>query len=349
MLYVPSEPEVAPHAPDRARVDERVGDDARAALAVLVRRELFRPAPAAVEPMVAEIRRRHGDAVAAILLYGSCLRTGRYDEGVLDFYVLVDRYRDVHASRFAALANAVLPPSVYYLEVNGGAGTLRAKYAVLSRRHFLAGASLACFQSVVWARFCQPAVLVHARDPEAVTTVVHVATASTRTMVLVGAALSPHDDATTRVRPDDLWRRGLAETYGAELRVERPVTIRALYAAAPDRYDLAARLAVEILVQDGVLRGAGERHDVLELAMDPAVRRAVRRRWARRRWTGKPLAAARLLKALVTFGDAWAPYGLAKLERHTGIRLELTPRQRRWVWVALWPIIARLLLRRALH
>lgn len=322
---------------------------ASAALAALLRSELLRPASPAVEPLVAAIRGRHGDGVSAILLYGSCLRRDRYDDGVLDFYVLVDGYRGVHASRVSAFANAVLPPSIYYLEVATPTGLLRAKYAVLSHRQFLDGASLDYFQSVVWARFCQPAVLVYERDEDAVAIAVRGAVESTLTMVLVAAALCAEDGMPTPMPPEDLWARGLSATYGAELRVEDADSVRALYGAAPRRYDIATRMAVHILTGRGALRYADERLHPDEVVFDPARLRTVRRQWARRRLTGKPLAAARLLRTLFTSPDAWIPYGLSKLERHTGIQLTLSDRQRSWIWISCWPILVRLLLRRALR
>jgi hypothetical protein len=320
-----------------------------ATLADLVRAELLRSAPPAVESLVAAIRARHGDGVGAILLYGSCLRRERYDDGVIDLYALVDGYRAVYASRAAALANVVLPPTVYYLETTG-ARTVRSKYAVLSWAQYLSGASLDCFQSVIWARFCQPAILVYARDEAAIETAVRGATESTLTVMLVAAALAAGDGIPTRVRPSDLWRRGLAATYGAELRVEQPETIAGLYSAAPERYDLAARLALRILAERGLLEVVDDRRDTVDIILDATVRRTVQSKWGRRRWAGKPLAAARLLKALVTFGrESWVPYGLWKLERHTGVRVTLSERQQRWAWITAWPVIFRLLFRRVLR
>ena len=342
-MYVPVTSEPSPDARDTPR------GNAREILSDLLRRELLRPGPAAITPLLDEIRRRHGDGIAAIVFYGSCLRTASYETGVLDFYVLVDRYRDVHRSRAAAVANAVLPPTVYYLETPGGAGLLRAKYAVLSCRDYLAGARLDYFQSVVWARFCQPAMIVYARDAAAVATVVQGATESTLTMLTVGAALVSRPGTTTAVGWEELWRSALSATYGAELRVEKADTVRTLYVAAPERYDRVARLAIRALVDRGDLRD-GRAHDAgAELHMEPGIQRAIRRRWAIRRAAGKPLAAARLLKSMVTFGEASVRYALGKLERHTGIQLEVTDRQRRWFWIACWPIIARLLIRRTLR
>jgi len=334
---------------DTADRPQPSAEGASAALTALLRSELLRPASPEVEPLVTAIRGRHGGGVSAILLYGSCLRRDRYDDGVLDFYVLVDGYRGVHASLVSAFANAVLPPSIYYLEVATAAGLLRAKYAVLSHRQFLDGASLDYFQSVVWARFCQPAVLVYARDEDAIATAVRGAVESTVTMVLVGAALCAEDGMPTPMPPEDLWARGLSATYGAELRVEHGDTVRALYGAAPRRYDIATRMAVHILAGRGALRYPNEWVHPDEVVFDPARLRTVRRQWARRRLTGKPLAAARLLRTLFTSPDAWIPYGLSKLERHTGIRITLSARQRSWIWISCWPVLVRLLMRRALR
>jgi hypothetical protein len=63
--------------------------------------------------------------------------------------------------------------------------------------------------------------------------------------------------------------------------------------------------------------------------------------WALRRLLGKPLALARLFKALLTFEGA-LDYGAWKLERHSGERIILTPRLRRFPWLFVWPELWRL-------
>ena len=86
------------------------------ALYEILGQELSQPTSEAARDVTDEICRRHGPAVTAVLFYGSCLRQ-HTSEGVLDFYVLVDSYRAVFASRVLAVLNAVLPPNVFYLEV----------------------------------------------------------------------------------------------------------------------------------------------------------------------------------------------------------------------------------------
>jgi len=327
---------------------------APAALANIIAAELARPAPAALEPMVAEISRRHGAAVAAILFYGSCLRKtrerardearddirddARYEDGVLDFYVLVDSYRAAYDSVLLAWANALLPPNVFYCEVVAGGRTLRAKYAVISTGDFRRGASLAWLQSIIWARFCQPAMCVYARDAAAMAAAVGAGIEAALTMVTVGMAQLP--DAP--VRSEDLWQRAFRETYAAELRVESPQAIREIYAAAAARYDRVAVEALHELEGRGTLRLDTGSGDALRVHMGASQRRRLRTGWRLRRFLGKPLAAVRLVKSMVTFGD-WLPYALWKLERHTGVHIELTAWQRRHPWIACWPVFIRLL------
>ena len=64
--------------------------------------------------------------------------------------------------------------------------------------------------------------------------------------------------------------------------------------------------------------------DMLILRLPADERRTILRWWRRRRTLGKPLNLTRLVKATTTF-DGAAAYGLWKIERHTGVALELTP------------------------
>ena len=66
------------------------------------------------------------------------------------------------------------------------------------------------------------------------------------------------------------------------------------------------------------------------------------------RSTSRALGLLRLFKTAFTFGD-WVPYVLWKLERHSGRKIELTPRQRAHPLIFAWPIILPLLLRRNLR
>ena len=348
-------------------------------LASIFAAELERTPPDAVRGLVDDVRRRHGNSIAAIILYGSCLRTNRYDDGVVDLYVLVDSYKAAYDSRLLAYANAVLPPNVFYIEVTdgdaqrredpsskapyravpdlaatdrtvraelvrpGGRRTVRYKYALISLRDFERSCQLAAVQSIIWARFCQPALLAYVRDPAARQVVIRSTVEAAISIVLRAVALLPK----ACIRPEELWQRGFKETYRAELRVESPEAIQQIYAHAPERYDRLAFEALRELERRRYLHVSVE-PGLVRVSMHPRRRRLIRLGWAVRRFLGKPLAAARLLKSMATFGD-WVPYALWKLERHTGVRIEPTQWQRRHVWLACWPIIFKLLVRRTVR
>jgi hypothetical protein len=194
----------------------------------LVASELFQPAPEAARRLADEIRRRHGDAVASIAFYGSCLRK-RTREGVLDFYVLVDGYRAAYRSRALAWLNTLMPPNVFYLEIESPLGTLRSKYAVVSTGDFEKATSSSALRSSIWARFCQPAMGVYARDAAARQSLLDAAAASVVTALKQGLSLLPVEGETLRFRFDDFWQNTLRETYAVEMRSEAPETIQGVY------------------------------------------------------------------------------------------------------------------------
>ena len=315
------------------------------ALTGILTGELAGPVPEAVRQVAAEIRRRHAAGVDAVLFYGSCLRTGITADRVLDFYVLVRSYRATYAYRWLRALNAALPPNVFYVEVGRGPDVLRAKYAVISTADFVRAASPRSLAPIVWARFCQPARLVYARDATVREAVVQAARQAVLTFV--GGAMPLLDDASRPFRPADVWQTGFRETYRTEWRAERPDAIRALYAADPERYDRVARLGLhELAATDGFT--FHEQAGRWMVNVPQRTRVAARTRWRRRVVLAKTLYALRLLKTAFTFDD-WLSYVVWKLGRHSGVRVELTERQRRWPLVWGWPALVRLLRRRVLR
>jgi hypothetical protein len=317
----------------------RAGD-----LAALVEGELRRPPPAAARLLAERIRSRHGPTTAAVLFYGSCLRRGT-SEGVLDFYALVDSYRAAYSSRALALANAALPPNVFYLEADSGGGErLRAKYAVVTLRDFARGAAGAGLRTGIWARFCQPALAVDLRDPEATRAVVEAVALAHLTAVRRALPLLPVGQTLSY---EALWQRVFRETYAGEMRPEALASIEALYRADPQRYDRAARTALHALTLRRVEGldveiGSNGFRIVASPPRDAGPGRALRRPLA------KAAYAAQLFKTAFTFGD-WLPYALWKLERHTGTHIEASERQRRHPLLFGWPLLWRVLVRRELR
>lgn len=282
----------------------------------IIREWNTRPAPAGISALAEAARNRH-EGVAAVLFYGSCLRSGRVDEGIADLYLLVDDYRVAFDSRFKAVMNQLLPPNVFYLETPWGGRTLRAKYAVLTLDDFEKGAR-SWFHSYIWGRFAQPTGLVYARDPVASDRIHQVLAWSVRTFVRRALPQAP-DIFTSR----ELWSTGLSLSYRCELRSEGPDTAARLFDATPDYYTAVTRealrdprLPVEPL--------PGSPPDCYRLTASSARQRINRLAWRLRQVQGKTLSALRLLKALLTFENG-LDYVLWKIERHTSVRVEISP------------------------
>lgn len=316
-------------------------------LTQLVTDEVFRPTPVAASAVAEAIRQRLGPGVAAVLFYGSCLRTGEVEDGVLDFYALVDSYRAVYSSHSLAALNAALPPNVFYIEVQDHGKLIRAKYAVISVEQFTSAVSLRSVHAGIWARFCQPVLLVYSRDESTRTAVTNALTEAILTMMLRAVAFLPAESESHPLQAELLWQYGFRATYRAELRPENPLTIAGLYQAAPERYQQVTYTALQELERRGLLELHGAEGN-LSVAMPAFRRKQLCRDWRVRSVLAKGLYALRLLKSALTFGD-WLPYALWKLERHTGVRIALTERQRRAPLIWGWPVILKLLWQRALH
>jgi len=311
----------------------------------LVSDELNRSAPEAACHLADEIRRRHGASVASVVFYGSCLRK-QTQEGVLDFYVLVDSYRAAYSSRVLAWLNTALPPNVFYLEIDSPVGTLRSKYAVISTGDFEAATARKSLRTSIWARFSQPAVAVYTRDEEARRALVGAAATAVRTALEQGLMLLPGESESICVRPDELWQHTLQATYGVEMRPEAPETIRSVILAAPERFDRATRAGLEALAHAGRLTWQ-DRGEQVHVMLPVKQRQRAQRAWNRRKPLRKGIYLIALLKSATTFGD-WLPYVLWKLERHTGERIEVTDRQRHHPLIWGWPVLARVLRQRLL-
>lgn len=314
-------------------------------LDALLEAELATPVAAPVARMVDAIRDRH-DGVAAVLFYGSCMRHDTVS-GVLDFYVLVDSYRVSTGSWLEAALGWLVPPNVFYRELDCDGVRLRAKYAVIATRDFTRSARGRRLDCRIWSRFCQPTRLVWARDEAARADVLRAVRGATLTAVDRMLNWLPGEGPIQRFEPGELWRTAFRETYRAELRGEKAETIDAIYAAQSERFDRIAVAALRALEGRGKLRlvAAGAE---LEVESDPAWRRRSRRAWRVRRPLTKARGILGLIKTPATF-EGWVEYGLWKIERHSGVPLEISERQRRHPFLHAGPVLLKLIRQRTLR
>jgi hypothetical protein len=303
-------------------------------------RQISQPASPAIHALADRLLATYGGAIQAILFYGSCLRTGDDRGGLVDLYILVDSYRAAYGRTVLAALNKLLPPNVFYLEVPYEDRMVRAKYAVLSMADFKCGASTNWFHSYIWGRFAQPVGLLYARNDQ-VTRQVQAALA--RAVLTFIARALPQVPSPFTAR--DLWRKGLELSYRAELRAERPQKLVRLFEASPDYYEHITREALATLPFPVDIQKTDPAHHY-SVPIPGKARRISRLDWMVRSWQGKILSVLRLLKGTLTFRGG-VDYILWKIERHSGIRVEASPRLKRYPLLAACVILWRLYFRGA--
>ena len=259
---------------------------------------------AGVDPAVAGFARALGEGAGAeaVLFYGSNLRTGSR-EGVLDFYVLLPGEQRER-----------IWPRVSYHERDIEGHELRAKVATMALSTFAKAASGALLDTTIWARFVQPSALVWTRDGGARGLVVEAIASAAMTAARLAVALGPPSG-----RAEDYWRALFRATYKAEFRVEKAGRENDILSVNAAHFDgllpLALSAAGVAFICDG------ERITPSLTARERAQIMAWRKR---RQRLGKPFNLTRLVKASTTF-DGAARYAAWKIERHTGMPVEVTP------------------------
>lgn len=249
----------------------------------------------------AEVLAQDAGAMAA-LFYGSNLRTGSL-EGVLDFYLLLPGRQQER-----------IWPRVSYHERETGGETLRAKVATMSFEQFARACRGESRDTTIWARFVQPSALVWLAGEPLVDTVVEAIAQAARTAARLAVALGPRSGTA-----QDYWRALFRATYRAEFRVEKAGREDSILTANAEHFDGLLPVALEA---EGI--GFNKTGGVLSPQMGGAERKRIIAWWNARRRLGKPLNLLRLAKATTTFEGA-ASYAAWKVERHTGVPIEVTP------------------------
>lgn len=260
-----------------------------------------------------------GDSVQGVIFYGSCLRTGKVDDQILDFYIIVDSYKAAYGKRFLRLLNALIPPNVFYLETVYDAKMLRSKFAVLSVRDLEKMVCDQAFISSVWARFSQPTACLLARDDatryrlaKAMAAAATRMLSSVTNLCVIGASAN------------ELWATAFTQSYASELRSEKAGQAAELFMADKARYE---RITPLVMARLG-----------LAMAQPPMVQPPRGPRlwanvvWGLRKVLGKSLSLVRLIKASLTF-DGGMDYLAWKISRHSGRAVHIAP------WMRRLPII----------
>jgi len=254
---------------------------------------------------------------------------------MLDFYVLVDDYRTLD-SAWQGWMCRLLPPNVYHIhqQANDPAAVspgLRAKYALLTLSRFRKSMQTD-FHSYFWARFAQPCEVLYTRDEASRKILAEALDAASSTFIRRVLPAMGGDFSSA-----DLWTRGLALTYQCELRTESSNRGESIYEYDPSHYDTVTHAyalendTLELTDGDNQYRNLSSS---MARKLSPFV-------WWVRRLQGKLLSMLRLVKAAFTFNEP-LEYLLWKIERHSGLYIEPTPRQLKHPLIFSWPLLWKL-------
>jgi hypothetical protein len=282
----------------------------------LIETETAAPPPEAVQKLTAAITKRGN--VSTILFYGSGLWKAAEDDTIYDFYVLVDRLSDFDSRALPAILGSALPPNVYYMELKDSEKTLRCKYAVMRMDQFAKAAQGRSLTPQIWARFAQPCRITYARDAAAAQNTLEALAQCVLTFHRKTLPLTP-ENAPSR----EIWLRGLRETYGAELRSERPERTQALFDANAQSFTARTEAAIPLLP------------NTPRNSSPARIASRIKRPFQ------KLITFLRLMKATLTFENG-VDYALWKIERQSGVHMKASPLQRRHPLIAAWPLVWKL-------
>jgi len=271
-----------------------------------------------LQAFVDEINNKLNSCVIGVVFYGSCMRSRQYQDAMLDFYVVVDKYSNAYSNYWYRIANRLLPPNVFFIQVHIREQVYRAKYAVVSQQNLLAAVDNG-FHSYFWARFTQPIAYIYANNSDFKKQLADIQCIAAQSFYC--AVMPRFEGAPTS---GEFWVEGLQLTYAAELRAETKARAAHIYDSDREFYDevFSGLLAIQDYRQQNMLVNNFK--------------------WKIRIIYGKFLSVLRLMKATTTFIGG-VDYIAWKIERHTGEPVQVSNKMRKYPWIYCWPVIFRLL------
>lgn len=282
-----------------------------------------------------------GGQLVAVLLYGSRLtKTSPDKHSPFDLVLVVEEYRRFYAGLKAAghlhrspwvmaVLNRVLTPNSISHEPDQDTA---AKCLVLECAHFHRALSNRAKDHFCLGRMVQQIAVLYTRDERAASDVQHALETSHRTPLRWAL---PFLEAPFNAR--EFARGMVAVSYAGEIRPETGGRTSEVIDAQGEFFDriyapvLAEAAAGGLLVEEGG-------------SYRP---RRAPSWWAKARvrmyfMSSRVRSTARWVKHVYTF-EGWQEYIVRKVERRMGVSVEITPAERRFPVILLWPKVVRVL------
>ena len=292
-----------------------------------------------ISVLVEELKSIFGGSLVSIILYGSCLRNRNIQEGVVDLYIVVNNYNNAYKEKYLRVFNSLLPPNVFYIEVDEQDKLIRAKYAVISLADLNHGVNN-WFHSYIWSRFAQPVRILYCCDRE---TKIRLYYLFSKSVILFLKNTIP-GLGQGNFDTESIWINGLTLSYTAELRPENKNRAKYITHQSMGDFIRITQYAAPAITE--YLRELPRGYYQTTSTIMQTKRNLSQ--WRLRRWQGRILSILRLTKAVFTFKDC-VNYAAWKINRHTGINIKVTPVLQRHPILFGFNILWRLIKRDALH
>ena len=284
-----------------------------------------------------------GTQLRAVLLYGSRLFGAAPDRySAHDLVVVVEDYLGTYRElrrhgfthrppRLMASLAWLLPPNVIAFSPEGATGPI-AKCLIISARDFERELSARSRDHFMISRMLQEVGVLYVRDAAGQRWLDEALEAARRT-VLDWAA--PY--VATPFDAESLTREMIAICYRNEIRPESDSRASSVYEAQRayliKTYD---KLLADACIEGTVVREGHGYRCARRPGPTARLKRSAYFTYSKFRVT------VRWIKHMLTF-ENWLPYLVRKVERRTGMRIELTPLETRMPLVFLWPRLFRVL------
>ncbi len=278
-----------------------------------------------------------GKNLRAVIFFGSHLVNSMPGQhSATDWFVVVDDYRTFYRefstwfgypASLVAWLNRLLPPNVIHIPAATGAGI---KAVVISERDFARAMDTRAKDHFCKGRLVQKVKIIYARDDE-IGELVEARIQDARLSTLNWVPL--YTDEKFSVVSYCLAM--MQTSYGAEIRPESSGRVLEVIAQQQTSLIESFQPVLDAGVENGVLEQDGQEY---RLSQSPSRAQKWRWRWYFRK--SKFRATLRWLKYVITFAN-WPDYIVRKLERRSGIKVELTDAERRWPLLLMWPKIIR--------
>ena len=272
------------------------------------------------------------DNLLLIIFYGSCVsKLTRKETSYPDFYVVVKTYEDAlkkfkNNKRFLyPLLCRILPPTVFFLKIERNGKFYQCKFNLISKKHLDLYTSSNAPDMYIFGRFGKRIVLPYFSSEKEVDDLFLFHYRSMKMNAEMALHFLP-----MRFGLDEFIRKTLSMSYLGDYRVERDTKIEELFESEKHFYRKVYSLILdEIEMKKGIVKNAGEFYEMVSSSENEKKKIEKFLRKSRRR------SVYRWPKGILTVGN-YVDYLLSKVERARGIKIELTPLERKYPLIFGW-------------